>query len=162
MTDPSATTTTPGEASEPLFSDIDASQTATELESYCFQCGENGTTRLLLTRIPHFHEVVIAAFECPHCHWRNSEIQSAGEIQETGVKITCRLSTKEDLNRQLVKSDSASIKFVELDLEIPATSRRGALTTVEGIISNVVADLSEQQPVRKVGRHAHAHSMHGQ
>ncbi|KAI8052023.1 ZPR1 zinc-finger domain-containing protein [Syncephalis plumigaleata] len=152
MTDPNqmtTTTTTSNEDTEPLFGDIDASQSATELESYCIQCGENGTTRLLLTKIPHFHEVIISAFECPHCHWRNSEIQSAGQIQVYGIKITSKLSTKEDLNRQLVKSDSATVKFVELDLEIPATSRRGALTTVEGVISTVIADLSEQQPVRK-------------
>ncbi|KAI9593203.1 ZPR1 zinc-finger domain-containing protein [Syncephalis fuscata] len=149
MANPDSITTLSDETTEPLFSDIDATQSATEVESYCVNCGENGVTRLLLTRIPHFREIVLSAFECPHCHTRNSEIQSVGEIQEKGIRITCQLSTREDLNRQLVKSDSGTVKFVEIDLEIPATSRRGALTTVEGIISNVIADLSEQQPVRK-------------
>ena len=29
------------EAAEPLFADIDATQRATEIESYCVNCGEN-------------------------------------------------------------------------------------------------------------------------
>lgn len=41
-----------------------------------------GTTRLLLTRIPHFKEVILMAFECPHCGNRNNEIQS-------GMPIVC-------------------------------------------------------------------------
>ncbi|RKP08715.1 ZPR1 zinc-finger domain-containing protein [Thamnocephalis sphaerospora] len=135
--------------SEPLFTDIDAGQQVTEMESYCMNCGENGITRLLLTRIPHFREVIVMAFECPHCHTRNSEIQSAGTVQELGAEQTCQISTREDLNRQLVKSDSAVVRFVEADMEIPAVSRRGALTTVEGLISSAIEDLSDQQPVRK-------------
>ena len=27
-----------------------------------------------------FRKVVLMAFECPHCGWRNSEVQNAGEI----------------------------------------------------------------------------------
>jgi zinc finger protein len=38
---------------------------------------------------------------------------------------------------------------VELDVEIPSSARRGLLTTVEGILSNAIEDLSESQPVRK-------------
>lgn len=34
-------------------------------------------------------------------------------------------------------------------MEIPATTKRGCLTTVEGIISSIVEDLSADQPVRK-------------
>ncbi len=29
-----------------------------------------GTTRLLLTKVPHFRELMIASFECPHCGFR--------------------------------------------------------------------------------------------
>lgn len=53
------------------------------------------------------------------------------------------------MNRQLVKSDYASVKFLELDLEIPSSSKRGLLTTVEGILSNAIEDLDESQAVRK-------------
>lgn len=53
------------------------------------------------------------------------------------------------MNRQLVKSDYCSVKFEELDLEVPANNNRGLLTTVEGLVDNVIDDLSAGQPLRK-------------
>ncbi|KAM3579316.1 nucleolar zinc-finger protein [Umbelopsis sp. WA50703] len=136
-------------APEPIFVDIGDSSKPSEIESLCMQCHETGITRLLLTKIPHFKEVIVMAFECEHCGFRNNELQSAGAISEKGHTVTCTIDNKEDLNRQLVKSDYASVKFIELDLEIPSTSKRGVLTTVEGILSNAIEDLAESQPVRK-------------
>ena len=40
-----------------------------------------GTTRMLLTVIPYFKEVILMSFKCEHCGNSNTEIQSAGEIQ---------------------------------------------------------------------------------
>jgi len=133
---------------EPIFQDIQEEQHVTEIESYCTNCEENGTTKLLLTRIPHFKEVIIMSFECPHCHFANNEIQSGSVIQDKGMSITCKIDSKEDLNRQLVKSEYAVIRFKELDLEIPA--KKGVLTTVEGIIQSTIEGLSLDQPVRKI------------
>ncbi|RUS25227.1 ZPR1 zinc-finger domain-containing protein [Jimgerdemannia flammicorona] len=143
------------EQEDPLFQDIDGQQRPTEIESYCMNCGENGITRLLLTRIPHFREVIVMAFECPSCGTRNNEIQSAGIIQDKGQVVTCRVDNKEDLNRQLVKSESCSVRFQELDLEIPASTtsqtskKSGLLSTIEGLVEHVIDDLSAEQPVRK-------------
>lgn len=50
------------------------------------------------------------------------------------------------MNRQLVKSETCTTYFPELDLEIPA--QRGQLTTIEGLLSNVLEDLSTDQPLR--------------
>jgi zinc finger protein len=110
-------------------------------------CHEQGTTRLLLTRIPFFREVVLMSFSCPHCHFKNSEIQSASEIQIRGCTYTLHVQTKEDLDRQVVKSETCTNRFVELELEIPA--QRGRLTTVEGLLSTVLEDLATNQPQRK-------------
>ncbi|CEP08834.1 hypothetical protein [Parasitella parasitica] len=135
--------------SEPMFVDLSESK-PTEIESLCMKCGENGTTRILLSKIPHFREIIIMAFECPHCGFRNNELQSAGTFNERGHIITLAIESKQqDLNRQLVKSDYCSAKFEELDLEIPANNRRGLLTTVEGLINNAIEDLAAAQPVRK-------------
>ncbi|KAI9137930.1 ZPR1 zinc-finger domain-containing protein [Paraphysoderma sedebokerense] len=135
---------------EPLFNSIDGDQQVTEIESYCVNCHENGITRLLLTKIPHFREIIVMAFECPHCGFRNNEIQSAGVIQEKGSSQTCRIDgSKKDLNRQIVKSESASVKIHEIDLEIPAKTGPGLLTTAEGLLSDIIDDLSEAQPLRK-------------
>lgn len=40
-----------------------------------------GKTRLLLTSIPYFREVIVASFRCEHCGDTNNEIQAAGEIR---------------------------------------------------------------------------------
>lgn len=52
-----------------------------EIESLCMECQQTGTTRLLLTYIPYFREVIIVSFRCEHCGNSNNEIQSAGVIQ---------------------------------------------------------------------------------
>ncbi|KAI9360763.1 ZPR1 zinc-finger domain-containing protein [Zopfochytrium polystomum] len=133
-----------------LFEDIDVENRVQEVESYCVNCEQTGTTRLLLTLIPHFREVIIMAFDCPHCGFRSNEIQSGSAVREKGCMQQCKVSSREDLNRQLVKSENASVKFVELDFEIPASTQRGVLTTVEGLITKAAGDLGALQPQRKL------------
>lgn len=87
------------------------------------------------------------SFECPHCHLKNSEIQSAGEIQERGAKITFKAESPEDTSRQVIKSDTAVLKVEDIDLEIPPG--RGQLTNVEGILTMVAQDLELKQDERK-------------
>lgn len=73
------------EAKEDLFQDISADNSFTEMESLCMNCEEQGTTRLLLTRIPYFKEIILMAFTCPHCGYKSNEVQSGGSIAEKGV-----------------------------------------------------------------------------
>ncbi|XP_042444381.1 zinc finger protein ZPR1-like [Zingiber officinale] len=122
-----------------------------QIESLCMRCFKNGTTRLLLTRIPHFREIVLMAFECPHCNERNNEVQFAGELQPRGCCYSLEIpaGNSEMLNRQVVKSDSAIIKVPELDFEIPAESQRGRLSTVEGILVRAADELDSLQEERK-------------
>lgn len=118
-----------------------------EIESLCMNCGKNGMTRLLLTSIPYFREVVIMSFACDHCGTQNNEIQPAGTVQPRGTHYELRPTTLQDLGRQVIKSDTATVKFIELDLEIPAG--RGQLTNVEGLLSTVLDDLEMGQEQRK-------------
>jgi zinc finger protein len=104
-------------------------------------------TRMLLTRIPFFREIIIMSFYCPHCSFKNSQIQSAGEIQQRGARYELRLTTPADFARQVVKGDNCVVKFIELDIEVPAG--RGQLTNVEGLLSMILEDLELQQPARK-------------
>ncbi|KAF4510950.1 hypothetical protein G6O67_002794 [Ophiocordyceps sinensis] len=122
-------------------------RTVEEIESLCMNCGENGITRLLLTVIPYFREVVIMSFSCEHCNTQNNEIQAAGTVQPKGTHYELRLTSLPDFSRQVVKSDSATVKFIELDLEIPAG--RGQLTNAEGLLTTVVDDLEMGQEARK-------------
>lgn len=54
-----------------------------------------GTTRLLLTKIPFFREVIVSSFDCEHCGWSNTEIQSAGRIQDQGVRYALTVTSLE-------------------------------------------------------------------
>lgn len=87
------------------------------------------------------------SFACEHCNTRNNEIQPAGTVQPRGTHYELRPTTLQDLGRQVIKSDTATVKFIELDLEIP--SGRGQLTNVEGLLSTVMDDLELGQETRK-------------
>ncbi|GKT56895.1 zinc finger protein ZPR1 [Colletotrichum tofieldiae] len=142
--------TTPNEFFQAIGSKVDGSddqQVVEEIESLCMNCGKNGNTRLLLTSIPYFREIIIMSFACEECGFANSEVQPAGSIQPKGTYYELRLTTMEDFSRQVVKSDTATVKFTELDLEVPAG--KGQLTNVEGLLSTVINDLEFGQEARK-------------
>lgn len=135
-----------------IFKDIAADDIdcePTEIESLCMNCYQNGMTRLLLTRIPFFKEIIVSSFSCPHCCWSNTEIQSAGRIQDQGIRYTLNVKTKQDLNREVVKAESATTRIPELDFEIPPYTQKGALSTIEGLLDRAVAGLEQDQPVRR-------------
>jgi len=66
-----------------------------------------------------------------------------------GTTYTVGIETRKDLNRQVVRSESCEIIIPELDLTLPPTSR-AQLTTVEGLIRNIISDLSFNQPLRRI------------
>ncbi|GAA5876176.1 hypothetical protein JCM3774_003519 [Rhodotorula dairenensis] len=118
------------------------------IESLCLNCHEQGETRMLLTVIPYFREVIVCSFRCEHCGHTNNEIQAAGEIQPLGAVYTVKCTDRDDLNRQLVKSESCTISIPEYQLTIPAG--RGQFTTVEGVLADTIRDLEHDQPLRKI------------
>ncbi|XP_041269734.1 zinc finger protein ZPR1 [Onychostruthus taczanowskii] len=139
----------PGGALFRPLSAEDGEQQPAEIESLCMNCYRNGVTRLLLTRIPFFKEIIVSSFSCPSCCWSNTEIQAAGRIQEQGVCYTLAVTSRQDMNREVVKTDCASARIPELDFEVPAFSQKGVLTTIEGIIDRAVAGLEQDQPARR-------------
>ena len=87
------------------------------------------------------------SFHCQHCHFKNNEIQSAGEIQERGSRYVLRAEHLPDMERQVVKSDTATFRIEDLDLEIPAG--RGRITNIEGVLAEILKDLERDQDRRK-------------
>ncbi|CAJ0591385.1 unnamed protein product [Cylicocyclus nassatus] len=120
-----------------------------EIESLCMNCEKNGTTRLLCTSIPYYKTVILMSFECPHCGFKNNEIQSGEAVQEHGTEIVLRVLEQVDLRRQMVKSEFASIEVPELELVIPAKTQPGEVTTVEGVLERVLGGLSQEQDRRR-------------
>ncbi|KAK1772661.1 ZPR1 zinc-finger domain-containing protein [Phialemonium atrogriseum] len=118
-----------------------------EIESLCMNCHENGMTRLLLTKIPYFREIILMSFSCDKCGFHNNEIQPAGTVQLKGSHYELRLTDMADFERQVVKSDAATVKFIELDVEVPAG--RGQFTNIEGLLSHIIDDLEASQEERK-------------
>lgn len=111
-------------------------------------------TRLLLTRVPFFRELIVSSFSCAACGWADAEIQPAGSIQERGVRYALAVGSRQvsggapkppgarevflggggggdgscalqDMNREVVKTDCATARIPELDFEIPAFSQKG-------------------------------------
>ncbi|CAG4970180.1 unnamed protein product [Colias eurytheme] len=137
---------------KPLFRDLtgeDPDPEVTEIESLCVNCHGNGMTRLLLTRIPHYKNVVLMSFSCEECGFENNEIQPGGAIAEFGIRWKLRVEDAADLNRQVVKSDFTRVYIPELEFEIPAQSQKGEVTTVEGILARAISGLSQDQEARK-------------
>ncbi|KFZ57184.1 Zinc finger protein ZPR1, partial [Antrostomus carolinensis] len=73
----------------------------------------------------------------------------AGRIQEQGVRYTLAVTSRQDMNREVVKTDCATARIPELDFEIPAFTQKGVLTTIEGIIDRAVVGLEQDQPLRR-------------
>lgn len=122
--------------SKTAFKKLDASEQAvesgdtglTEIESVCMNCYERGTTRLLLTRIPFYRDVIISSFSCDHCHMINTGVESANKIQEKGIKYTLQVNSPAELNRKVVKSDYGVFKIPSIDFEIPALTQKGCMS----------------------------------
>lgn len=53
------------------------------------------------------------------------------------------------MNRSVVKSEYATIRIPELDLEIPPQTQKGTINTVEGFINKTIEGLSELQEERR-------------
>lgn len=139
----------PGDATEVQ---LDEDKPVQEVESLCMNCEQQGMTRLLLTSIPFFQEVIVMSFRCEHCGFSNNEIQSAGNIRQEGSVYTARILSRSDLDRQIVKSSFCTVSIPEFELTIPAS--KGQMTTVEGVIRDIVADLSSDQPLRRIENEA--------
>lgn len=61
---------------------------------------------------------------------------------------TVKILNRSDLDRQLIRSESCTINIPEFQLVLPPS--RGQLTTVEGLLRDIVADLNVQQPLRRI------------
>ncbi|KAH9935888.1 zf-ZPR1-domain-containing protein [Epithele typhae] len=127
---------------------LDEERPVQEIESLCMRCENQGMTRLLLTTIPYFREVIVMSFRCEHCGFANNEVQSAGAIRPDGAVYTVRVLGRDDLDRQIVKSNSCTVIIPEWELTIPPG--RGQLTTIEGLIRDIITDLSADQTLRRV------------
>ncbi|KAK8470599.1 hypothetical protein PHAVU_003G000304 [Phaseolus vulgaris] len=128
------------EIAEALFR-YTAPEEVTTFPSTCGACAASCETRMFVTNIPYFQEVIVMASTCDACGYRNSELKPGGRIPEKGKIITLSVKNVNDLSRDVIKSDTASVKVPEVDLELASGTLGGIVTTVEGLITRISESL---------------------
>merc|ERR1712168_1550135 len=112
----------------------------------CDQCQSPAETRMKMTSIPHFKEVVIMATTCDVCGARTNEVKVGGGISEKGRRISLRVTDPSDLTRDVLKSETCTLKIPDLDFEAQLVSNGGKFTTVEGLLEAVKEQLLTGNP----------------
>eukprot|EP00210_Caulerpa_lentillifera_P006302 g6020.t1 len=105
----------------------------------CLICHKSTETRMYPTKIPFFKEVIIMSNACESCGYKNSEIRPGGGVSPLGKSVRLRVTGVADLNRDVIKSESAGIEIPELMLSI--SSGTALISTVEGLIRRIITDL---------------------
>lgn len=78
---------------------------------------------------------------CDVCGYKNSEVKSGGALSDRGQIFTLKVEEPADLQRDVLKSESASIAVPELELEVTTGTLGGLITTVEGLLTRQAAQL---------------------
>ena len=104
----------------------------------CPDCNAPAKTNMKVTKIPYFKEVVIMATSCDICGHKTNEVKSGGGIEDKGTKITLNITDSTDLNRDILKSETATIEIPELEFEMGGHAIGGRFTTLEGLLENVL------------------------
>jgi len=86
--------------------------------AHCSACGVPSETRMYITNIPYFKEVIIMSTTCDECGYRSSELKAGGSISDKGRRICLLVKSLKDLTRDVIKSDTASVVIPEIDLEL--------------------------------------------
>ncbi|VEL33647.1 unnamed protein product, partial [Protopolystoma xenopodis] len=128
------------------FTTVEGILTNYNFRNVWFLCISIDIVCLFIQDIPQFKEVIIMATVCPACGYRDSEVKTGGGVSSLGRRYSLFLTHISDLSRDLLKSDTASLAIPELDFEAGSCTLGGRFTTVEGILTSMRDQLSEQNP----------------
>ena len=105
---------------------------------HCPHCQHPTETRMCLTDIPHFKQVILMSMVCSDCGYKSNEVKGGGAIPAKGQRVTL-LATRgaADLSREVICSDTAGMAIPELELEMNEGGMDGIYTTVEGLLTKV-------------------------
>jgi zinc finger protein len=88
------------------FDDVSINNTTDEVVQFnnpCPNCKAICETNMKVTDIPYFKQVVIMCTICDECGYRTNEVKPGGGIEKQGITITVKVTTQEDLNRDILK-----------------------------------------------------------
>lgn len=101
---------------------------------------------ILHLEIPHFREVIIMATNCDYCGYRTNEVKSGGAVSKQGKRIKLIVCQEEDLNRDILKSETCTLEIPEIELHLTTGSLGGRFTTLEGFLNQVHDELQSKVP----------------
>jgi zinc finger protein len=107
----------------------------------CPNCHAPSQTRMVVVDIPFFKEVVIMALSCDSCGYKSNEVKAGGAIPPKGSRITLKITNPEDLSRNVLKSETATVRVPELQIVVGPGSLGGRFTTVEGLLVGIKDDI---------------------
>ena len=114
----------------------DAMKAVMTFPGECYVCQTAGETRMLVTDVPHFKEVIIMSFLCEECGFKNVEVKGGGAVPDHGTVTKLSVTPGEhhviDMRRDVIKSDTAMLEIPELELELSHGTLGGVYTTVSG------------------------------
>ncbi|MES1921089.1 nucleolar zinc-finger protein, partial [Bonamia ostreae] len=84
--------------------------------------------------IPKFREIIIMSTNCDHCGNRTSDLQGSSYIHEKGKEINLKMTTAEDLKREVVRTDSTVVSIPEIEFVSYQGPNIGEITTTEGLL----------------------------
>ena len=114
--------------------------------TYCYACNKEGEAKMCIASIPFFKEIIIMAFSCDYCGYRNTDIKHGGGVSEKATRIVFHVNKEEDLNRDVFKSDSCVMAIPEIDFAMAPGTLGGVYTTVEGLVDKVATNLKDNNP----------------
>jgi len=126
----------------------DSQNSDVRFASPCVACGKMGETRMAITKIPNFSEIIMMCFVCEACGFKDAEVKPGGEIEAKGKTISLKTTLEtieDDLKRDVLKSNDASIKIDEIGFESQAGTLGAVYTTVEGLLSQTLDNLKSSQ-----------------
>ena len=87
-----------------------------EFDTPCYACTEMGKNRMCTCTIPHFKEIIVMCFQCDKCGYKSAEVKGGGGISAKGKKLSLKVLTPEDLNRDVYKVLLKSATYISLIL----------------------------------------------
>ena len=81
---------------------------------------------------------------CEHCGYKSNEVKTGGAIPDKGRIITLYCDDPSDLSRDVLKSETCTMRVPELNLDIQEGTLGGRFTTLEGLLRQVYDELESR------------------
>lgn len=114
--------------------------------TFCYACNREGNAQMCISAIPFFKEIIIMAFSCDYCGYRNTDIKNGGGISDKATRIVLKVEKASDLNRDVFKSDTCVLAIPEVDFAMAPGTLGSVYTTVEGLLDKIITNLTDNNP----------------